>query len=235
MALPKLNTSPKYEIVIPSSQQKVKFRPYLVKEEKVLMMAMESQDQRQVLGAVVDTIMACIEDPIQRSKLTTFDVEYLFTQIRSKSVGEVAKIGLNCKECEHQNEVDVRLDEITIDVPKLENKFEIQDGITVKMRWPVYDSMMDMAAAQDESVTQQTFDLIAECIESVITEDENINLKDEPKAEVQEFIESLSSASFSKIKNFIDNMPRMKHEIKFTCEKCQHENSRMLEGINDFF
>jgi phage FluMu protein Com len=235
MALPKLNTSPKYEIIIPSIQHKVRFRPYLVKEEKVLMMAMESQDQRQILNAVVDTIMACIDEPIQRSKLTTFDVEYLFTQIRSKSVGEVAAVGIKCSECKHQNKVEIKLDELKIDVPKIENTFEIQKGISIKMRWPIYDSMMNMAAAKNESMTQQTFDLIAECIDSVITNDEIISLKDEPKEEVQNFLESLSSAAFSKIKNFIDNMPRMKYHAHFHCEKCKHENDAKLEGINDFF
>lgn len=235
MTLPKLNASPKYEIVIPSTQQKVRFRPYLVKEEKVLMMAMESQDQRQILSAVVDTIEACIEEPIKRKVLTTFDVEYLFTQIRSKSVGEIATIGIKCSECKHQNKVEIKLDEIQIKVPKVENTFEIQQGISIKMRWPIYDSMMNMAATKSESNTQQTFELIAECIDQVITEEEIISLKDEPREEVQFFLESLSSSAFSKIKTFLDNMPRMKHHSKFTCEKCKHENKATLEGINDFF
>lgn len=235
MALPKLNNFPKYEIVIPSTQQKVRFRPYLVKEEKVLMMAMESQDQRQILSAVVDTIEACIEDPIKRKQLTTFDVEYLFTQIRSKSVGEVAAIGIKCSECKHQNKVEVKLDDIDIKVPKVNNTFEIQPGISIKMRWPIYDSMMSMAAASSESVTQQTFDLIAECIDQVITEEEIISLKEEPKEEVQQFLESLSGTAFAKIRSFIDNMPRMKYQAKFTCESCKHDNMVTLEGINDFF
>lgn len=235
MALPKINNLPKYEIVIPSMQQKVRFRPYLVKEEKVLMIAMESQDQKQILSAVVDTILSCIEEPIQRSKLTTFDVEYLFTQIRSKSVGEIATIGIKCTSCEHLNKVEVKLDDIKIDVPKVDTTFEIQRGISLKMKWPVYDSMMTMASMRDASNTQQTFEMIGACIDSIITEEEVHSLKDESKEEVQEFLESLSSVAFKKIRDFIDAMPRMKHDTHFTCEKCKHENNIQLQGINDFF
>src|SRR5210317_712407 len=107
MALPKLNDSPKYDLVIPSSKQKVRYRPYLVKEEKVLMMAMESQDMNAVLSAVVDTVAACVQDPIDKTKLAMFDVEYMFTQIRSKSVGETSKINVKCQHCEERNEVTV--------------------------------------------------------------------------------------------------------------------------------
>ena len=106
MALPKLNDAPKYEIAVPSTGQKVRYRPYLVKEEKVLMLAMESQDQRSALNAIVDTIESCVQDDLNTKDLTTFDVEYLFTQIRSKSVGETAKIGVTCTHCDQQNEIE---------------------------------------------------------------------------------------------------------------------------------
>ena len=112
MALPKINTAPKYEAVVPSTKQTVRFRPYLVKEEKVLMMAMETQDTKQAMAAVVDTIESCVTEPLDKNKLTTFDVEYLFTRIRAKSVGETAKTGLKCESCEHPNEVIIPIEEI---------------------------------------------------------------------------------------------------------------------------
>lgn len=235
MALPKLNNLPKYEIIIPSTQHKVKFRPYLVKEEKVLMLAMESKDQRQILNAVVDTIESCIDEHIKRKQLTTFDVEYLFTQIRSKSVGEVATVGIKCSSCNHQNKAEIKLDEIEINVPKNNTTIEIQEGIQLKMKWPMYDNMMNMASIKTDSPTEQTFDLIASCIDQVITEEEVIYLKDEPQDEVHSFLESLSSSAFTKIKEFLNSMPRMKYTHDFTCEACQHPNKAVLEGINDFF
>src|SRR5210317_1903295 len=112
MALPKLNDTPKYDIVIPSTKANVKFRPFLVKEQKVLLIAMESQDQTQILNAIVDTIRACAQSDINVAKLTAFDIEYLFTKIRSKSVGEKATVAIKCSECEHSNKVDVNLDKI---------------------------------------------------------------------------------------------------------------------------
>jgi hypothetical protein len=121
MALPKLNDTPKYDIVIPSTDKKVRYRPYLVKEEKVLMMAMESQDMNAILNAVVDTITACVQEPVEKDKLTIFDVEYMFTQIRAKSVGETSKVGIKCKHCETSNEVGIDVSSIKINVPKISN------------------------------------------------------------------------------------------------------------------
>ena len=137
MALPKLNDAPKYEIAVPSTGQKVRYRPYLVKEEKVLMLAMESQDQRSALNAIVDTIESCVQDDLNTKDLTTFDVEYLFTQIRSKSVGETAKIGVTCTHCDQQNEIEIKLDDIKVGNPDgLETNIELTDNITLLMRWP---------------------------------------------------------------------------------------------------
>jgi len=178
MALPKLNDAPKYEIVVPSTGQKVRYRPYLVKEEKILMLAMESQDQRSALSAIVDTIGSCVQDDLDTKNLTTFDVEYLFTQIRSKSVGETAK---------------------------------------------------------NMSTTDQTFKMIAACIDSVQTDEENIRLRDEPEADQMAFIESLSSAQFDKIRAYVEKMPKMEHHVSFECSSCKKGNDITLSGISDFF
>ena len=180
MALPKLNAAPKYEVVVPSTGQQVRYRPYLVKEEKILMMAMESQDQKQALAAIVDTIGSCVQEDLNTSDLTTFDVEYLFTQIRSKSVGETAKIAIPCQHCETENEVVIKLDDIKVgNPPGLESKIQITDNIALQMRWPSYNELVDFN--QDLNQTELTFKMIASCIDSVLTEEEAIKMRDEPE------------------------------------------------------
>ena len=236
MALPKLNDKPKYEVVIPSTQASVRFRPYLVKEEKVLMMAMESKNQKQMLEAVVDTITACIDEPIQKNSLTIFDVEYLFTQIRSKSVGETANVGLKCDKCEHTNEVQVKLDNIKVDMVKTDSVIDLGNDIKLKMQYPKYQNIINTESLQEESsTTQQTFDMIVQCIDSVQTNDENIKISDEAHSDVMAFIESLNTQQFTKIREFIEKMPKLKHNLDYTCEKCSHEHNVVLEGMNDFF
>ena len=231
MALPKLNNVPKYETVIPSTQQSVRFRPYLVKEEKVLMLAMESQDTQQALNAVVDTIESCIEG-IEKSKLTTFDVEYLFTRIRAKSVGETTKLALKCTECETPNETVIPIEDITIDVPKIANKVKITDDISVSLRWPRYNDIMDLN--DYTSQTEMTFKMIIRCMEAIENGDERIMVKDESEAEVLEFVDSLNADQFGKIREFVEAMPQLKHDVEFKCSGCGHENKIQLQGMNDF-
>jgi len=233
MALPKINSAPKYEITIPSMQKTVRYRPYLVKEEKILMMAIESQDQTQALAAIVDTIESCVQEPIERNKLTTFDVEYLFTQIRAKSVGETAKIAMACKECDTNNEVIVPLDDVK--VKNLENQnniIELTSDIKLKMKYPGFN---DIIITNGMNQTDQTFKLIGYCIDSVQTSTENIKLSDESEQEIQDFIESLSTEQFDKIRKHVENIPKMEHNIEFKCTKCNTENKVTLSGISDFF
>tara|TARA_Y100001933_G_scaffold127142_1_gene126948 strand:- start:1573 stop:2274 length:702 start_codon:yes stop_codon:yes gene_type:complete len=232
MALPKINAAPKYEAVVPSTKQTVRFRPYLVKEEKVLMMAMETQDNKQAMAAVVDTIEACVSEPIDKNKLTTFDVEYLFTRIRAKSVGETAKAGLKCESCEHPNDVIIPIEEVKINVPDIDNKLEIADNINLVMRWPRYNDITDLS--DYKSQTEMTFAMIERCIESVETAEEKIMFKDESAADRQAFIESLSGDQFTKLREFMEAMPSMKHTLEFKCGKCSHDNKVELQGMQDF-
>ena len=232
MALPKINAAPKYEAVVPSTKQTVRFRPYLVKEEKVLMMAMETQDNKQAMAAVVDTIEACVSEPIDKNKLTTFDVEYLFTRIRAKSVGETAKAGLKCESCEHPNDVIIPIEEVKINVPDVDNKLEIADNINLVMRWPRYNDITDLS--DYKSQTEMTFTMIERCIESVETAEEKIMFKDESAADRQAFIESLSGDQFTKLREFMEAMPSMKHTLEFKCGKCSHDNKVELQGMQDF-
>lgn len=233
MALPKLNDNPKYDLIIPSTGQSVRYRPYLVKEEKVLMLALESKDSRTAIKSIVDTIDACVQDTIDTNKLKIFDVEYMFTQIRSKSVGETSTIGLKCKSCEHTNDITIKIDDVKIDMPKVNNTIQLTDEISLRMKWPDYKTLMDLDT--DAGVTDQTFDMVIKSLDAVLTEDEQMLFEDYTKKEIMEFIDGLTTDQFQKVKDFIQEMPRLKHEIHFNCESCNHENNYTLEGIQDFF
>lgn len=235
MALPKLNDSPKYDLVIPSSKQKIRYRPYLVKEEKVLMMAMESQDMNAVLNAVVDTIEACSQDPIEKDKLAMFDVEYMFTQIRSKSVGETSKIGVPCTECEARNEVEVDVSSIQIDVPKIDNMIQVTPEITLEMKWPSYHDIIALGITDQASLQSSGFGLIGKCISAIHTEEERIDTKDVSAQELEEFIDSMTSEQFKLISSYIEKMPKLQHDVHFDCSECGKSNDVTLQGMTDFF
>ena len=235
MALPKLNDSPKYELVIPSSQQKVRYRPYLVKEEKILMLAMESQDMNSVLGAVVDTIEACVQDPIEKNKLAMFDVEYMFTQIRSKSVGETSKISVKCQHCEEKNEVTVDVASIEIDVPDLDNMIELTNDITLEMKWPTYSEIIALGITDKDSMASSAFSMIGKCIAAIHTEEERIDTKDVSAKELEDFLDSMTSEQFQKLTVYIEKMPRLQHDLNFACNACGENNDIKLQGMTDFF
>jgi len=234
MALPVLNTLPKYEVNIPSMAKNVKFRPYLVKEEKVLLLAMESKDPQQILQSIYDTVVACITDEFDSKKLTTFDLEYLFLKIRSKSVGERAPLVFTCKSCEHQNEVTFEIDDVEIKVDsKPGAKIKLTDEIALKMKWPTYQEMIRDATS--ESQTDMAFSMIAKCIEAIQTEEENFIIKDQPAEEILAFLESLTADQYKMLTEYVEAMPQLKHEVEFDCQKCGEHNNYNLQGINDFF
>lgn len=232
MALPKLNTEPKYTITIPSTGKQTRFRPYLVKEEKVLMLAMESQDEKQILDAIADTIAACVEDNIDKKKLTTFDIEYLFTKIRAKSVGEVAHIGLKCSECEETNEVDINIDSIEMKVSKADNMIQITDHYTLEMKWPTINDIMGLPK---EANPKTILSMLRVAMVALHTEDERLDLQEYSDEEIEEFLESMNTDQFTKIKDFVDNLPKLKHEVDYECKKCGHGNHIELEGMQSFF
>ena len=235
MALPKLNDKPKYELVIPSTGQTVRFRPYLVKEEKVLMMAMESEDQVSMFSAIVDTIEACVDGDINKHALASFDVEYMFVKIRSKSVGESITISPECNQCEERNELKISLDTLDVKKPDAASIIELNEDISIQMKYPSYLSMLDKDILESKSTTHQTFAMILKCIESVMTEDENMAFKDETRESQMEFIESLSSEQFDSIRKFIESMPQISHDASYTCKSCGHRNDLVLKGMSDFF
>ena len=233
MALPKLNAGPSYQMVIPSTKDKVNYRPFLVKEEKNLMIAMESNDSKSVILTLLDTIKSCVSEPLSVDALTSFDMEYMFLQIRSKSVGETTKIGLTCSECNTRNDVEINVSDIKIDVPDIENKIPLSDTITLEMGWPTATDLVN-SGISDEATTEELFGLMTSCFKYVETEDERINMKDESEADVKAFVESMSSVQFDKVKQYIEQMPKLKHTIKYDCANCGHHNETSVEGLNAF-
>ena len=236
MALPKLNEVPKYELVIPSMGKTVGFRPFLMKEEKVLLMAMESEDQKQIFNTIIDTLSACIIDEVNMNKLTTFDVEYCFLKVRSKSAGEKATLAFACEKCDTENEVSINIDDIQIEVPKVDSLVQINDEISVELTWPSFnDVTKNDSIVNSEKAVDQVFGLVRSCIVSINTEEERFSAKDHTEEELDQFIESLSSEQFAKIREYVEKMPRLKHNVLFCCTNCAHENEVMVEGLQSFF
>lgn len=235
MALPLLNSAPKYELTIPSTQNKVRFRPFLVKEQKVLMLAYESQDKRQIIQAILDTIKACVDD-VDAKNLTTFDIDYLFTQIRAKSVGEKVELQIPCSECSTPNDVQVNLEDIVIENDGKEQIVQLTDDISVKLKHPSYaDFLRNQKFFEIESASGMIMEIMLASIDSIMTEEENIQVKDESREELEAFVDSMTGDQFEKISQFVQNMPVLKHTVNFNCISCGHGNERTLQGIDDFF
>ena len=236
MALPKLNDTPKYSMTIPSTGQEVRFRPFLVKEEKVMLIALESEDQKQQLNSIVDTLKACIEDEVNFNTLTTFDVELMFNKLRAKSVGETAKIGLKCsnEECKVDNEVVINVDSMNVEIPEMSNIVELDDNISIEMTWPSWNSVMDTATSK-MTESEQMFNVLNNCLVAVISNDERIDLKNESKKDIANFVDSMNSEQFAKVREYVEAMPSLKHPVEFKCPICEHENKTVLEGIQNFF
>jgi hypothetical protein len=236
MALPRLNESPQYELVIPSTGTTVNYRPFLVKEQKVLLIAYESQDQKQIITSILNCISGCTDNKIDVSKLSTFDTDYIFTKIRSKSVGENINVNAKCKTCEEKTEVKINLDNIELMGNIKPSTVNITDEITLKMRYPSYNDFVTNEKIMKNSVTTETiFEMLICCIESVMTEEENIVLKDEPREEVERFINSLTNAQFQKLQEFVDEIPKITLDVDFVCASCNNNNKTKLEGLQDFF
>lgn len=230
MALPTLNELPKYELVLPSTGKKIKFRPYLVKEEKVLMMAAESKDPVQIMDAVIDTVSACVPKDVNVSKLTTFDLEYLFIKLRAKSVGEKASLNIKCQSCEHENTYELNLDDIKCESKPRNNVIHLDDKISVQMRYPSYFALKDV---KDED--EMGFNILASSLEAVFVDDERIDIADETEESIRKFLESMTRDQFKKVTSFLFDIPKVACDIDFDCVKCSEHTHIELRGIQDFF
>jgi len=235
MPLPIVNEVPRYTLTVPSTKKEFRYRPFLVKEQKVLLIALESQDNKQILSSIVDTISSCIDEDIDLSSLTTFDVEYMFTRIRAKSVGETSKIIVKCSECEADNDHEVQLDQINVDVPDKIEKIQLNDQYTLKLKYPMYSHMTKADLSEGASSAETLYYLTIGCLDSLQSEEENFSFKDETKKDTEDFLDSLTSDQFNMIMEFVNTVPSLTHDIEFTCTTCNKDNTYTLRGINDFF
>ena len=236
MALPKLNT-PTYELEIPSTDEKIKFRPFLVKEEKVLMMALETKDNAQIVNAVKDIVSECTFNKLNISTMPMFDVEYIFLQIRSKSVGEVSKVKILCPDDKKTyTNVEIDLNEVKVQVEdEHTNKIELTDSMGMIMTYPNIDSFTENGI-QDINASNM-LDVIGTCILQIYEDkgEKVYEAKDQTKKELVEFIEQLNTKQFQDVQKFFDTMPRLKHTIKVKNPKTKKTSDVTLSGLNDFF
>lgn len=235
MAIPVINEVPKYTLTIPSTKKKVTYRPFLVKEQKVLLMAMESNDREMIVRSITDTVGACVMEPIDVHSLATFDLEYMFTQIRAKSVGEHSDIILKCVECNSDNEISINLEQIQINVPEEAPTVVLNEKFSLKLRYPKYNDILPVARDENIRISELYSAMSLASLDYLLTEDEQIRFDEEPEEERVKFLDNLNTDQFQKILRFVQGLPKLTHNVEFDCKKCSHHNSVVLEGLENFF
>ena len=238
MPLPTIST-PTYELTLPSSNKKIKYRPFLVKEEKILILAMESQDTKQIARSVKDVIAKCIlSRGIKVEKLSTFDIEYLFLNIRGKSVGEQIEVMVTCPD-DGKTQVPMSIDIDSIKIQKDEKHstdIKLDDTYTLRMKYPSLNEFIKNNFGTVESMSvDDTFDLIASCIDQVYSDEESWTSDECTKKELSDFVESLNSNQFKLVENFFLTMPKLSHKIKVTNPNTKVESDVTIEGLQSFF
>ena len=249
MALP-LIVTPQYTLEQPSTGKQITYRPFLVKEEKLLLMAAEIEDeresQREAIKAIKQVIENCCDELDDIDSLPLFDLEYIFLQLRAKSVGEVVEPTISCPDCGSPIKLKIDLSKVKVTKPAT-TKFDIRltDTIGVKMKYPSFEVFQSRLLGKDFSL-EQVFDVMIDCIECIYTADEVHSLKDYTREEATEFLDSLTQDQFNKIQEFFENIPRVEHKVKYTCkhkvrtgdttsEACGHKGEIVLNTVNDFF
>ena len=238
MPLPKIAT-PTYELTLPSTGKQVQYRPFLVKEEKLLVIALESEDNKQITTAIKAVLKACVlTRGIKVETLPTFDIEFLFLNIRGKSVGEELDVNIVCPDDE-KTEVAVTIDLDDIQVKRDENhtnQIKLDDSLMMEMKYPSLDEFIKSNFDfSDKAQMDQSFQLIASCIDKVYSEDEVWATADCTKREVTEFLESMNSNQFKEIEKFFTTMPKLSHTITIKNPKTKVESEVVLEGLASFF
>ena len=238
MPLPKIST-PTYELVIPSTEKKIKYRPFLVKEEKVLILAMESEDQSTIASAVKDVIKSCIVTRgVKVEELSTFDIEYLFLNIRGKSVGEEVEVMVTCPDDgKTQVPTTIMLDEIQVEKSEDHSRdIRLDDSLILRMKYPSMEQFVKNNFDLGTNISvDDTFKMIMSCVEQVYSEEESWSAKDCTKKELNDFLDQLSSKQFKEIESFFETMPKLSHTIKVKNPNTGVENEIVLEGLASFF
>ena len=236
MALPKIDV-PIYELTVPSTDEKIKYRPFLIKEEKILLIAMESGENEDIVQSVKQIVSECTFNKLKLGNMPMFDVEYIFLQIRSKSVGEVSKLKILCRDDgETYANVEVDLTEIEVQVnDDHTNKIELTDEMGVIMKYPTIDSFS--TAGISDITPENMLDVIVACIDKIYDKkgEEVYDSKDSSKKELMDFVEGMNTTQFQDVQAFFDSMPKLRHEITVVNPKTKNENIVALSGLNDFF
>ena len=240
MPLPKIAT-PSYELELPSTGKTIQYRPFLVKEEKLLVIALESQDTKQITNAIKAVIRSCVlTKSVKVEDLPTFDIEYLFLNIRGKSVGEDIDVKIVCPDDEKTEvNISVNLDDIQVEKSKdHSNKIKLDNNLMMELKYPSLNEFVKSNFDPNDlnrSAMDQSFDLISTCIDKIYDQDEVWVAADCTKKEIKDFIESMNSAQFKQIENFFETMPKLSHTIKVTNPKTKVESEVVLEGLASFF
>lgn len=239
--LPKIE-KPIFELVLPVSEKKIKFNLLSGKEEKILLLAKESNEPREYLLACQQIISnCCLDRTIDVHKLTTYEIEYIFLQLRCKSIGETVDIrfsgrpGTQCKSCQKDRTVKVNLSDVKLVHPtvKHSNNIKLSADVGVILKHPTYDSLLGIS--DFKSTVDGKFELIAGCVESIYDGDSIHQASDISKPELLEFLLNLSQKDLSKMNNYLENIPKLSHTVNLTCDECGYSQEVVLEGLNDFF
>ena len=239
MPLPKIST-PTYELTLPSSGKKIKYRPFLVREEKVLIMALESEDTKQITNSVIDILNSCIlSKGIKLETLATFDIEYLFLNIRSKSVGETIDVNIVCPD-DNKTQVAVTVDVDSIKIKKdrkHKNVIKLDDNLSLKLKYPSMTQFIDsnFESKIDESEVKSTLDMIISCIDVIFNEEESWPASESTPKELEDFVDQLNTKQFKLIEDFFATMPKLTHTIKVKNPNTGVESEVRLEGLAAFF
>ena len=238
MPLPKIAT-PTYELVLPSTGKKIKYRPFLVKEEKILILALESEDTKQITNAIKTILKSCISTRgIKVEDLPTFDIEYIFLNIRGKSVGESIEVLVTCPDDgETQVERKIFIDEIQVEKDEKHSPdIKLDHSLTLRMKYPsLNEFIQNNFSISDENTLQASMDIIASCIDVVYSEDESWAAADCTKKELNEWLETLNTNQFKQVEEFFETMPKLSHTVKVTNPKTKVESEVTMEGLTSFF
>lgn len=236
MALPVLNSAT-YELTVPSTGKAIQYRPFLVKEEKVLLTVLETNDMVQISRAVRGLIEACTFNKLAVEEMAMFDIEYIFLKIRAKSVGESSTITLPCGSCEERNEISVNLDQVELSgKPSGKEKIQLTQDVGVVMRYSkVKDVERVMKSRETSTGVDVIMSLVASCIESIYDAESVYPASEHKPEELLDFIESLNKEQFGLIQEWFESYPKLREDVSFNCTKCGEKTEVVLEGMNDFF
>ena len=239
MPLPKIST-PTYELELPSTGKKIRYRPFLVREEKILIMALESEDTKQISSAIVQILSDCIATKtVKVSELSTFDIEYLFLNVRAKSVGETVEVNVTCPDDgETQVQMEINIDDIKVQKdPDHNNIIKLDDNLSMKLKYPSLEQFVEnnFEVNETDSDVNKSLSMITSCIDVVYDEEESWSAADCTKKELEEFVEQMNTKQFKEIENFFVTMPKLSHTIKVKNPNTKVESEVVLEGLASFF